>query len=282
MAETTESPDRDDRAEFAFGRELAGALPFREDAALLSTLMSEVPPVLAALRTGYRTGLALAPRDLRTPLSEGFALFHLLCRRAGLLGATPTSSFALGRAAAAALRAEGLALTDALADDLAVIAVEGYSAGRDELRARSLREIAAESQVWFPLAPGCFFVFLAGSVLPEALERLLEDLARQLFRAEARGVLIDVSRLHEASEEQARTLVTFASTLSGLGAQVTLVDESGRFATWFSRFNVAEHGALVMHVMADAIARVVPAAGYELRARGRLGELIDKVRSAAR
>jgi hypothetical protein len=291
MAETTESSapaaaldegSPADAATRAFERELASSLPFREDASLLSALLTDLPPVLYALRTGYRSSSDPCTNESRAPLSEGFALFNLLCRRAGLLGATPTASLALARALIAALRSEGLALSGACADDLAVIAVEGYSAGRDELRERTLRTINSESQVWFALAPRCFAVFLAGSFLSEALERLLDDLARQLFRAEARSALVDVSRLHEAGEEQARALVSFAGTLTGLGVEVTLLDDRARFQPWFAQLDLAKHGVRESRELPAALARVLSVAGYDLRVRGRLGELIDKVRSSAR
>jgi hypothetical protein len=300
MAETTESSalsgsradpcaSADDAIFGAFERELASSLPFREDAALLGALRADLPPVLYALRTGYQTsaepctGQVLPARlDARAPLSEGYALFNLLCRRAGLLGATPTASLALARALVGALRAQGLALSSACADDLAVIAVEGYSAGRDELRERSLRTIAGESQVWFALAPRCFCLFLAGSLLPEALERLLDDLARRLFRAEARSLLVDVSRLYEAGEDQARAVITFASTLVGLGLDVTVFEERARFQPWFAQLALSKHGVRESSVLSEALARALSVAGYDLRARGRLGELIDKVRSSAR
>lgn len=281
MAERTESSALDANL-CAFEQELASALPFREDAALLGALLPDLPPVLFALRTGYRSSVELRPAQARAPLSEGFALFNLLCRRAGVLGATPTASLALARALVAALRADGLALSAGCADDLALIAVEGYSAGRDELRERSLRTITSESQVWFPLAPRCFGLFLAGSFLPEALERVLDDLARQLFRAEARSVLLDVSRLYEAGEDQARAIVTFTGTLTGLGVDVTVFEGDTRFQPWFERLDLVKHGVRQCSALPEALARVLTAAGYDLRARGRLGELIDKVRSGAR
>lgn len=266
----------------AFQAELCGWLPFREDAALLAALMTEVPPALDALARGYRISLSGSWEQDRVALSEGFALFNLLCRGAGLLGATPTASVALARATIATLRKQGLALPDACSEELLVIAVEGYSAGRDELRERSLREIAATSQVWFSLAPRCFCVFLAGSLLPDALERLCDDLARQLFRAQARSALIDVSRLHEAGEDQARAIVAFARTLSELGVEVTLYEERERLAPWYAQLALPMPGVHQSRHLHQAIARSLQAAGYDLRARGRLGELIDRVRAGPR
>ncbi len=266
----------------AFEAELACRLPFREDAALLAALMTEVPPALDALARGYRISQSGSGGQDKAALSEGFALFNLLCRGAGLLGATPTASVALARATIAALQKQGVALPEACREELCVIAVEGYSAGRDELRERSLREIAAQSQVWFALAPRCFCVFLAGSLLPDALERLCEDLARHLFRAQARSALVDVSRLHEVGEDQARAVVAFARTLAGLGVEVTLYEERERLAPWYVQLDLRMPGVHQSRDLPEAIARSLQAAGYDLRARGRLGELIDRVRAGAR
>lgn len=282
MPETSPSSDASDTALGLFARELSCSLPFREDAALLSALLIDVPAALSALRAGYSVSADPCTGAAHGALSEGFALFNLLCRRAGLLGATPTACLALARAAIAALKSEGLALTGACLDDLAMVAVEGFSAGRDELRERALRTIAGESQVLTPLAPRCYALFLAGSLLPEQLERVLEDWARQLFRAEARGVLLDISRLDEAGEDAARALVAFASTLSGLGATLALYEPSDRFDAWFQRLELDARGVRQCADPGVALARALTAAGYELRARGRLGELLDRVRTGAR
>lgn len=282
MPETSPSSDGSEAALSVFARELACALPFREDAELLSALWVDVPPVLSALRTGYGASHEPCAGIARATLSEGFLLFNALCRRAGLLGATPTASLALARAAIAALKSAGLALTEGCLDDLMMVAVEGFSAGRDEQRERTLRAIAGESQVLTQLAPHCFALYLAGSLLSEQLERVLEDWARQLFRADARGVLLDVSRLHEAGEDPARALVGFASTLQGLGATLSLYEPSDRFDAWFKRLELDARGARQTRDPGVALARALAAAGFEMRTRGRLGELLHKMRTGAR
>jgi anti-anti-sigma regulatory factor len=282
MPETSPSSDDSDATLGVFRAELEGSLPFREDAALLRALIVDVPAALSALRSGYLASDQPCTGASRGLLSEGFSLFSLLCRRAGLLGATPTACLALARAALAALKSEGLVLTAACADDLAVVAVEGFSAGRDELRERALRTIARESQVLVTLAPRCFALFLAGSLLHEQLERLLDDWARQLFRADTRSVLLDISRLHEAGEDSARAIVAFASTLTGIGVALCLYEPTERFAAWFHKLDLSGRGARHSREPGEALARTLAAAGYELRTRGRLGELIDKVRAGAR
>jgi hypothetical protein len=282
MSETSPSCDDSDRTLGVFRAELESSLPFREDALLLRALLVDLPPALSALRSGYLASDQPCAAASRGVLSEGFALFNLLCRRAGLLGATPTACLVLARAALTALKSEGLALTAACADDLAVVAVEGFSAGRDELRERALRTIAGESQVLLTLAPRCFALFLAGSLLHEQLERLLDDWARQLFRAETRSALLDSSRLHEAGEDSARAIVAFASTLSGLGVALCIYEPTERFDAWFHKLGLSARGVRQSSEPGAALARTLAAAGYELRTRGRLGELIDKVRAGAR
>jgi hypothetical protein len=264
-----------------FETELVAALPFREDTALLITLLGDVPPVLSALGSAYRAS-AEACAASRAGLSEGFALFNLLCRRAGLLGATPTAGLALARALVAALNSEGVSLAQACVHDLSVVAVEGYSAGRDELREHSLRTIALESQVALALAPSCFLVCLAGSLLSEPLERLLDERARKLFRAEARSVLLDISRLQESGEDHARAIVAFAGTLAAFGVEVLVYDAAARFDPWFNQLGLTGRGAQHSAVFTDCLTRALAAAGCELKTRGRLGDLLDKVRTSAR
>lgn len=271
-----------------FAAALASASPFREDSALVPSLLDEADPVLSALARGYRSGgpvpgveARASMREqppLRATLSEGFALFNLLCRRAGVLGATPTVCLVLARAVVLALRSEGIELSPASIDDLMVVAVEGYSAGRDELRERSLRASAERSQVLFPLAAHCYFACLADNLLPDQLERILDDFARQLFRAEARVVLLDISRLDEPGEDAARALVSFLRTLDGLGVELWLHESAPRFAAWFAKLELSVRVRQAAD-LGDGITRALAAAGYEVHKRGRLGELLDKVKS---
>jgi len=214
-------------------------------------------------------------------MREGFALFNLLCRRAGLLSATPTASLALANAVLAGLEAAETRLTPEQKEELSMIAVEGYSAGRDEQRERSLRLDAANNQICCMLGPRCAALFLAGSHLPEHLEATLEQTARQLFRADVRAALLDLSRLDDAGEESARAIANLLATLGSLGARVVVVGARD-LKPHFERFQIAQHGAQLVDDFAVALTLVLRAAGLELKQRRTFGDLIDKVRSGVR
>jgi anti-anti-sigma regulatory factor len=262
----------------AFRARLAGALPFREDSALAADLDIEAAPVLEALARGYR----VVAEGGQAAQHEGFALLRLFCRRAALLGATPTASLVLARAIETALIDTGIAISDSAREHLAIVAIEGYCAGRDEQRERSLRASASASQVWFTLAPRCFVVCPAGSHLVEQLEQLLDGISRTLFRADAHAVLLDLSRLQADDEDSARLLVSFCATQLGLGAHVLLCDVSAPLDVWFGRLQLAQHRVERCEGFAAGVARALSLCGYELRARGRLGELMERMRSGSR
>jgi len=273
----------------AFEARLEGALPFREDAALLRELGAELRPVLEALSCGYATAAddvscapGCAPASGGSAAHEGFALFNLLARRSGLAGATPSAMPALARGVASALEAGGCRLSAAQHEDLLLIALEGYAAGRDELRARELCRDGADDQVCCELAPACFAIFLAGAPASERLEPLLDELSRQLFRAEARGVLLDLSRLSDPDEDGARALLGFVTTLGSLGTQVFLYGVE-RLDAWRERLGLPDLGAQAAARFEAARDGALAAAGYELRrTRGRAREWLERVRPGQR
>jgi anti-anti-sigma regulatory factor len=252
----------------AFCARLAGAMPFREDSALVPELAAEVRPVLEALLRGHGTAQ-----------HEGFALLRLLSRRAALLGATPTAALALARAIEGALLDQGVERSNQEREHLEIVVVEGYSAGRDELREEKLRRVAADTQVWFALAPRCYVICLAGSHHPEQLEQSLDAIARALFRADARALVLDLSRLLADDEDSARSLVSFVHTLRGLGADVLLCGADPALAVWFENLRLAQSGVERCDSFGAAQARALALCGYELRPRGRLGDLMERVRS---
>jgi anti-anti-sigma regulatory factor len=262
----------------AFEARLERALPFREDAALLRELGAELRPVLESLACAYAL-----PADSGTSAAhEGFALFHLLARRSGLLGATPSVAPALARGVVSALEAAHCQLSAAQRDDLLLVALEGYAAGRDELRARELCRDGADDQASCELAPGCFAIFLAGAPTGERLEPLLDELSRRLFRADARSLLLDLSRLSELDEEGARALLHFSTTLGGLGTQVFLFGVD-RLDAWRERLGLPELGAHSSTRFEAARDAALGAAGYELRrTRGRAREWLERVRPGQR
>jgi anti-anti-sigma regulatory factor len=262
----------------AFDARLERALPFREDAALLRELGAELQPVLQTLACAY----AVPADSGASAAHEGFSLFNLLARRAGLLGATPSAAPALARGVVSALEAAACQLSAAQRDDLLLVALEGYAAGRDERRARELCRDGADDQVSCELAPGCFAIFLAGAPAGERLEPLLDELSRRLFRADARSLLLDLSRLSDLDEEGARALLHFGATLGGLGTQVFLCGAE-RLDAWRERLGLPELGAHSEARFEAARDAALGAAGYELRrTRGRAREWLERVRPGQR
>jgi anti-anti-sigma regulatory factor len=279
----------------AFEARLEGALPFREDAALLRELGPELRPVLETLACAYvgpvldesfaAAGGQRAGRGggrVASMAHEGFALFNLLARRAGLFGATPSAMPALARGVVSALQAAGCQLMPEEREDLLLIALEGYAAGRDELRARELRRDNADDQVACELAPACFAIFLAGAPTSERLEALLDELSRRLFRAEARSVLLDLSRLADPDEDGARALLGFITTLGSLGTQVFSCGAE-QLDAWRERLGLHALGAQAATSFDAARDGALAAAGYELRrTRGRAREWLERVRPGHR
>lgn len=273
------SPDGLDTAGMlrAFEQRLASSVPFREDTSRLSDLNVEVRPVLEVLARAYRERAGV-----NSAMHEGFALFTLLCRRAGVLGATPTASIAVLNAVLAALCTAGIELSPQDREQLMMVAVEGYTAGRDEAREHALRAIAADSQVWHALAPRCFGLFLAGTHHPEQLEQVLERCARELFRADVRAVLVDLSRLHNGCDENARVVADFGATLVSLGARLIVYGADATFRVWFDRLHFAEREIEHIPDFARAHRRALELAGYELRSRGRFADLLSRRRASTR
>lgn len=260
----------------AFRDRLAQGLPFREDRALLDALLSEAEPALETLWRAYDPGDASGCAK-----HEGFALWSLLCRRAGLLGATPTTCVALARGLSGALLDSGADLSAGQQDELAIVAAEGYCAGRDERNERALRTSALEAQACRELAPGCYLVCLAGSHHAEALQARLEQLARELFQCSARSVLVDVRGLTEADEDSARALAAFAFSLLSLGLTVVIHGSATRFADFFTRLSVQARGALLEEDFAHARKRALAAAGFTLRPHSPLSAWLTRLRPPA-
>lgn len=258
----------------AFRARLSGALPFREDSALVEDLLLEVRPVLEGLARGIQIGAGEPSAQ-----HEGFALLRLLLRRVALQGGTPTAALALTRALEGALDELGFRVPEAAREHLSIVALEGYCAGRDERREEQLRALSAASQQCFALAPRCYVVCLSGCHHLDQLERALEDIARELFRADAKAVLLDVARLQQADEETARALVGWVSTLRGLGTQLLISGVGSELSGWFERLKLDALGVQRCQSLAVAVPRLMAVGGYEIRARGRLLELMERVRS---
>jgi anti-anti-sigma regulatory factor len=111
---------------------------------------------------------------------------------------------------------------------------------------------------------------------------MLDEISRQLFRAEARSVVVDLSRLPDADEEAARVLFGFVTTLTGLGANV-FVCGGAQLESWREQLGLPPFGATHFVDFEAARAPALAAGGYELRrSRGRARDWLERVRPGHR
>lgn len=247
-------------------------VPFREDGALGEDLASEVKPVLEALAE-----VAAAPEP-HPQLHEAYALLTLLAHRAGLLGATPSAAMGLASAIVASLQAGGVPVSPAFQRELGMVVVEGYSQGRDERVTRELKQAARAGQVCVRLAPGCHAAFLSGPLEPEALEEVLDGLARELLRDDARSCLLDVSRLTSEPESAARLVINFAHMARSLGARVLVCAKPGSLVSELERLGLSDGGAELASDFESSLHAALHAAGCALTTRRRRWNLLARRR----
>jgi hypothetical protein len=247
----------------AFREAYADHVPFREDRALTDELCAEARPVLEALAQAVLGDL---PHD---QAHEALALISLLCRRAGLRGATPSAAHALLRALGASLSSVGLAIGEPLAQRVQMVGFEGYCGGRDERAVRESAELLRQSQVRCMLAPRCAAAFLSGNPEPEQLSLVLDDLGKLALHHDALACLVDVSRLALAREDTARALFDGLSTLASLGTTPLVYAGRGQLDAHLERFSAAVPGLVCFGDFSEALTATFAEAGHELKARRR-------------
>jgi anti-anti-sigma regulatory factor len=237
------------------------AARFREDAALADELVAEAAPVLEALV------LAFEPTEGPRALHEGYALLNLLGRRAAILGATPSVALAVPQAIAAALRDAGCTVDSSAEAELAIVALEGYCAARDERTAHQLRRQAASQQFTVALGPRCVGLFLAGTHEESELSPLLEGAARELLRGDVLSVLLDLSRLDPVDEELARALGRFCAHAATLGVCTFVFGAQARLREQFRQWSLTHAVTAFVDDFALARTQALAAAGLALRPR---------------
>ena len=257
----------------AFREHYAQSARFREDRALADELTLEAGPVLEALFTAC--ALPASQRVLR----ESYALLNELCRRAAGLDATASVAVTLPDAIAHALDAVGRALEPSLLQDLSVVAVEGYCAGRDERATRLLRTRAAEQQALVRLGPRCCTIVLAGRHEQADLEPTLEGFARTLLRDDIAGCLLDVSRLTVEDEELARALGRFCLQAATLGVRTAVVGASSLLCEQLTSWTAEDLLTSCVDDYDRALRQTLSAAGLLLRPRRRWTRLFLPARS---
>lgn len=243
----------------AFQEAFQRRVPFREDGLLGPGLMHEVRPILYCLVDAARA-------EPSTACNEAYGLVSLLGRRAGALGITPTAALAIREALLAALRETGIEAPARLSDELTMVLMEGYCAGRDERTTEQLRDGVARGQLAFWLAPRCRCVFLTGPLDLEALQGMLEKQARLLMSGNAASCLLDTTQLEAAPPEGvARALLEF--TLSGhmLGVRMVMVCSDPEWRTALGVLHFAASGGILREHLEEALPEVLRFAGHELK-----------------
>jgi hypothetical protein len=238
-------------------------VPFREDRELAGELCAEARPVLEALAQAIESG---PPHG---QAHEAIALVSLLCRRAGLRGATPSAAQALLRALSTALAAAGLVLGEALELRVQMVGFEGYCGGRDERSTRANAEVLRQSQVMCMLAPRCAAAFLAANPESEQLALVLDEVGKLALHHDALACLVDVSRLTLTAEDTARALFDGLSTLASLGTSPLLYAPSGQLETYLDKFSAAVPSLQCFTDFGEALTAAFVESGYELKARRR-------------
>ena len=246
---------------------------FREDRALAAELTLEAAPLLEALFTACSV-----PAGQRV-LHEVYASLTQLCRRAAGLDATASVAVALPEAIAHALDAVGVALEPSLRHDLAIVAVEGYCAGRDERATQKLRRAGAEQQVLLRLGPGCCIIVLSGRHEQAELEPTLEGFARSLLRDDLRSCLLDVSRLVVEDDELARALGRFCLQAATLGVRTAVFGTSSLLRAQLATWTAADALTSCVDDYDRALRQTLTAAGLLLRPRRRWTRLFLPARS---
>lgn len=233
---------------------------FREDRTLLAGLEPELDPVLESLY------VALIPSEGPLAVHEAYAYLSLLCRRVGVLGATPAAALVLVHAITQALRSVGVRLLDEGAVALSIVAMEAYTQGHDERLTRELRRAAADTQVVVELARGVHGVFLAGVHDEPDLTPMLEQAARELLRDNAKSCLLDLSRLRVDDEDLARGIGRFIASAVTLGVATFVFGATPELQSRLSEWGLRDDGPLLfVHEYERAHTLALAAAGQQIR-----------------
>jgi len=196
----------------AFRQRYEESVPFKEDRALSADLVEQARPVFEALSEPR-------PDTDSDPDHEALALLNLLSRRAGVLGATPAAALGICRGIEAGLVGAESPLGKAALDQIALVILEGYVAGRDERITRELRRAAVAGLALLPLAPQAFALVAAGHLDADELSPGLEEIERALLRSDARALVLDLTTLRYDGDDVPRLFCGLLSTSRSLGVR---------------------------------------------------------------
>lgn len=263
-----------------FEAALTTRLPFRDDRARVPELGREARPAVASLH--FALSVEVEGDESSLEHHEGLAMIHLLGRRAAVLGISPFSAAQIVDALVDALvSGMGAGSTEPprtfpmrLRELLGATLIEGFVRGREEVVAERARKTSAASLPSFRFAPDCYALVLAGDLDAEAIEARGNELAREVFAAQARAVVLEVSKLVAPDRSHAAAIAETTASARVVGVPVHLAGASPEL-----REMLRDLGFLPeqLHDGFESAARAASRlAGFELRERGGLRRLFGR------
>lgn len=260
----------------AFAESFRAACALEDDAALAEDLATEARPAAHALRDALlateEDPAAFEPH--RLDHHEGMAMIHLLGRRAAIVGASPGAATLLTDRLAEVLGTHtGRALPAAFVEALRGACVEGFVRGHEETLRERFESQAAEALIAAPLAPGCWWLSLAGAHAAETIAERSRAFGRELFGAEARAAVLNLRGLSPVDRGMAAAVLEALAAGQTVGAEVHL---AGVDDAWAPLLGDLGAPADQLHAEPQAALRAaLAAAGHEIRPR--LGARLRKL-----
>ncbi len=245
-----------------FRQHFEESVPFKEDRALAADLAEQARPVFEALSEPV-LGVGSEPDH------EALALLNLLSRRAGLLGATPAAALGLCRGIEAALEGAEQSLAASAVDQLALVILEGYVAGRDERVSGELRRAAADGLALLPIGRAAFALIAAGYLQADDLTPRLEEIERELLRADARALVLDVRTLRYQGDDVPRLFCGLLITSRSLGVSAFVCGIEAHDARPWLDAGLAEIEVERVATFDQGLSKALASVEIELKARRR-------------
>jgi hypothetical protein len=255
-----------------FEAALVGRLPFADDRARVPELGREARPAVASLH--FALSVEVEGDEASIEHHEGLAMIHLLGRRAAVLGISPFSAAQIVDALGVAFSEELRAFPARLRELLSATLIEGFVRGREEVVADRARATAAGSLPSFRFAPGCYALVLAGDLDAEAIEARGNAFAREVFAAEARAAVLEVSKLVGPDRSHAAALAETVASARVVGVMVLVAGPSSALREMLRDLGFA---AEQLHDGFESASRAASRiAGFELRELGGLRRLFGR------
>jgi hypothetical protein len=157
------------------------------------------------------------------------------------------------------------------------VCVEGYVAAREEaLEADAARRVADAIAIIEPAA-GCMCVIVRGVQEASELERVFDELGRELLERDARSCLVDVGGLRGPDPESARQLFAIHATCTMLGVRCifTRVSDACRRAASEAGIDVGD--VRIEAELTSGLRDALSAVGVDLKVRAGIGEVLRRI-----